>query len=110
MADGKTFMELLLAEAPGGTAGKKRTLDGLIYTQADLEQQERLKKHEWLKDVDAGLRIPKNVSKIGGSLYAASVKSVINPGWNIGFEEYLNKLRCHLVAVNGAVDERACLT
>lgn len=110
MADGKTLLELLSAEAPDGAAVKKRALDGLIYTPAGLERQERLKKREWLKDADAGLGIPEGVSKIGGSLYAAGVKSAVDPGWDLGFEAYLHKLRSHLIAVKGAVDERSCLT
>lgn len=55
------------------------------------------------------LSVDEELSSLGGMLYAAVIKRILNDEWQEGYVEFLENMRDTLLADNGEIDEKSCL-
>lgn len=60
--------------------------------------------------INDNISIPSELSSIGGALYIAVIKNVIEENWDSEYEQYLNDLKNTLIEIDGHIDEKSCLT
>lgn len=76
-----------------------------------MEESKKKEMIEKMEDIinRKDLSIDENISNLGGMLYAAVIKRILNDEWQEGYVEFLGNMRTELLNQWGDVDEDSCL-
>lgn len=77
-----------------------------------MDQNEKERLVEIMDDIISrdDLSVDEDISSLGGMLYAAVIKRILDDGWQEGYVEFLENMRDTLLEDNGEMDEESCLT
>ena len=72
-----------------------------------MDQNEKERLVEIMDDIISrdDLSVDEDISSLGGMLYAAVIKRILDDGWQEGYVEFLENMRDTLLEDNGEMDE-----